>query len=638
MRRWFSSLPIHRKLVAMALVVTAAALVLATTGLILLDLWRYRETALGDTAALAEVIAENTAAAVTFKDSAAAAGSLSTVRVRSTVQRACLYLPDGGLFAGFERSSVFVCPPTRPTGVPWQVIAGSAPIRRNDRVIGLVYVERDLTEINSRIAVTGLTGIGMLLIAGGFAFVLAHRVNRSVSAPITQLANAARAIQPDADKLVLPDVHAGQDEVGDLVRSFTEMLRRVHEANARLVESNDRLRRQEAEREGLLVREREVSRLKDEFLAAVSHELRTPLNAILGWVQILTTTTVDEKTAANALARIARNAKVQARVIDDLIDVSRIVTGKVHLTFESIDLRDVVKGCVDDIRPTAQAKGIELTVDAPSQPCVVRGDRIRLQQVVWNLLSNAIAFTPPAGAVSLSLTIVGDLLELNVRDTGVGISEAFLPHVFDRFRQADGSITREHGGLGLGLAIVKELTELHGGTVSVSSAGADLGASFLVRLPRLVVSLLPSIGDGRKGQGDPVPRLTGVRVLAVDDNADSLEVLSALLVSSGAQVRVAASGAEALRQWSLDPADVLICDLAMPHVDGFDVLRGVRQLDEERGGLTAAIALTAHASADYQTRARDAGFDGHLSKPYDVAELVRSILSALERCKKSPCV
>jgi signal transduction histidine kinase len=281
---------------------------------------------------------------------------------------------------------------------------------------------------------------------------------------------------------VLPDVPAWQDEVGDLVRSFTEMLRRVHEANARLVESNDKLRRQEAEREGLLVREREVSRLKDEFLAAVSHELRTPLNAILGWVQILTTTTVDEKTAEDALARIARNAKVQARVIDDLIDVSRIVTGKVHLTFDSIDLRDVVKGGVDDIRPTAQAKGIELTIDVPSQPCVVRGDRIRLQQVVWNLLSNAITFTPPAGAVSVSLTIAGDMLELNVRDTGVGISEAFLPHVFDRFRQADGSITRRYGGTGLGLTICKRLAEMMGGSIWVKSE-VGKGSIFTFTLP-----------------------------------------------------------------------------------------------------------------------------------------------------------
>lgn len=637
MKRWFSRLPIHRKLVAMALAVTAAALVVATAGLIVLDLWQYRASAVADTATLAEVIAGNTAAAVIFNDSGAARASLSTVRVRPTIQRACLYLPDGSLFAGFERSAIFVCPPARPTDVPWEVIAGSAPVRRDDRVIGLVYVERDFAEINSRIAVAGLSGFGMLVIAGAFAFALAHRLNRSVSAPIIQLATASRAIQPDAEKPTLPDVHAGEDEVGDLVRAFLEMLRRVHEANARLVESNDQLRRQEGEREGLLAREREVSRLKDEFLAAVSHELRTPLNAILGWVQILTTTKVDEGTSANALARIARNAKVQARVIDDLIDVSRIVTGKVHLTFDSIDLRDVVTGGVEDIRPTAQAKGVTLTADLPSEPCVTRGDRARLQQVVWNLLSNAITFTPPAGTVSLSLASVDGMLELNVVDTGVGISESFLPHVFDRFRQADGSITREHGGLGLGLAIVKELTELHGGTVTVSSAGADLGASFVVRLPRLAASLLPPT-EGGGYRGDPVQLLTGVRVLAVDDNADALDLLSTLLVSNGADVRVAAGGAKALREWGREPADVLICDLAMPHVDGFDVLRGIRQLDVANGRVSAAIALTAHASTDYQVRAHDAGFDGHLAKPYEVTELVRSILVALDRCKRSPCV
>jgi hypothetical protein len=478
----------------------------------------------------------------------------------------------------------------------------------------------------------------MLLLAGTVALVLAHRLHRSVSTPITQLAAAARAIQPDAERLTLPDVRAAEDEIGDLVRAFMEMLRRVHEANARLVESNDRLLRQENEREGLLAREREVSRLKDEFLAAVSHELRTPLNAILGWVQILSSTKVDRATTANALERIARNARVQARVIDDLIDVSRIVTGKVNLTFEPVDLRDVVNGGVDDIRTAAETKGVRLSVDVPSEPCVVSGDRVRLQQVVWNLLTNAITFTPPAGSVSLSLAIAGDMLELSVRDTGVGISASFLPHVFDRFRQADGSITREHGGLGLGLAIVKELTELHGGAVSVSSAGPDLGATFLVRFFRLAPARLSSTPAVASSQRDQVPQLRGIRVLAVDDNADALEVLSAVLVSYGAHVRVAAGGAEALREWAREAADVLICDLAMPHVDGFAVLRGIRQLDLTNGTVTAAIALTAHASVEYQTRTRDAGFDDHLSKPYDVAELVRSILAALERCKGSPCV
>src|SRR5688572_4387383 len=241
MKRWFARLPIHRKLVAMALVVTAAALVLAMVGLAVLDLLRYRTDALDDTSALAEVIAENTAAAVIFDDPGAARTNLATVRVRPTVQRACLYLSNGDLFAGFERSPAFTCPADKPAAVSWRVIVGSAPIQRNDRVIGLVYVEGDLTEINSRIAVTALTGLGMLLLAGTVAFVLAHRLQRSVSAPISQLAAAARAIRPDADSFTLPDVRAAEDEVGDLVRAFMEMLRRVHEANARLVESNDTL-------------------------------------------------------------------------------------------------------------------------------------------------------------------------------------------------------------------------------------------------------------------------------------------------------------------------------------------------------------------------------------------------------------
>ncbi|MGH9372165.1 MAG: ATP-binding protein, partial [Vicinamibacterales bacterium] len=466
MTRWFARLPIHRKLVAMALVVTTAALVVATIGLAALDVWRYRETALDDIEALAEVIAENTAAAVTFKDTDAALNSLATVRVRPTVQRSCLYLPDGTLFAGFARSPEFACPSAQPTDVPWRVVAGTAAVNSNTRLIGTVYVERDLAEIGARIAVAGLTGLGMLLLAATVAFALAQRLHRSVSRPITQLASAARAIGPASGPDALLDVQAGDDEIGDLVRAFAEMLRRVRDANARLLESNETLRRQETEREQLLVREREASRLKDEFLAAVSHELRTPLNAIAGWVQILTTTTANEQTVAKAIASIARNAKAQTRVIEDLVDVSRIVTGKLNLRCDPVDLRDVATSAVDVIRPAADAKHIRLDVEVPSEACFVNGDRDRLQQIVWNLLSNAIKFTPTGGAVSLALkTGADDDFTVEVTDTGVGIPASFLPHVFDRFRQADGSMTREHGGLGLGLAIVKELAELHGGVV-----------------------------------------------------------------------------------------------------------------------------------------------------------------------------
>jgi signal transduction histidine kinase/CheY-like chemotaxis protein len=631
MTRWFSRLPIHQKLVALAVVVTAAALVLSTTSLVVLDLLRYRETSVDDTAALARVIAENTAAAVMFESPEEAATSLSTVRVRSTVRRACLYLPDGSLFASFERGPEFACPTVQPSDVPWRVVAASADINRNDRAIGRIYMERDLPEIGTRIAVASLTGLGMLILAGTVALFLAHRLHSSISTPIAQLASLARTLQPDSKAVALPPIAAGEDELGDLVRAFTEMVRRVGDANARLVESNAMLLRQQEERELLLAREREANRLKDEFLASVSHELRTPLNAIVGWVHVLSTTPANEQVTARAVASIARNAKAQTRVIEDLVDVSRIVAGKLDLHFDPVDLRNVVDDAIEATRPSAQAKGIRLTVSAPAVDCRVNGDRDRLQQIVWNLVSNAIKFTPADGAVSVSLTLEDGMCELSVTDTGAGIAASFLPHVFDRFRQADGSITRQHGGLGLGLAIVKELTELHGGVVVASSAGPGQGATFAVRLRQLSPIDSTDLSPLQPGRRPQPAALAGISILAVDDNADALEVLSASLIIRGADVRTAWGGEEALREWRRQPADVLICDLAMPRVDGFEVMRGIRQMDAEAGRDTAAIALTAHAAPGYQVRTREAGFDRHISKPFDVDELVQAVLGALDR-------
>jgi len=628
--RWFSRLPIHQKLVALALTVTAAALLLSTISLVGLDLWRYRTSSVDDTSALARVIAENTAAAVTFEDRDAARTSLSTVRVRSTVRRACLYLPDGSLFASFERAPEFACPEARPGDVPWRVVGASAEVNLGGATIGSVYVERELAEISTRIMVASLTGLAMLLLAGTVALVLANRLHSSVSTPIAQLASLARTLQPDSNPADLPRITAGEDEIGDLVRAFTEMVRRVRDANARLVDSNQILLRQQAERELLLSREREANRLKDEFLASVSHELRTPLNAIVGWVHVLSTTPVNEQIMSRAVASIGRNAKAQTRVIEDLVDVSRIVAGKLNIQFEPLDLRRVVTDAVEATRPAAEAKEITLTVIAPEIECLVNGDRDRLQQVVWNLLSNAIKFTPAGGAVTLLLTAENGACELSVTDTGVGIEPSFLAHAFDRFRQGDGSITREHSGLGLGLAIVKELTELHGGVVAASSPGLGLGATFTVRL-RQLAPLFPADVSPLQLRHEPQDAsLAGISVLAVDDNADALEVLAASLSIRGAEVRTAWGGEEALREWARCPASVLICDLAMPRVDGFEVMRGIRSLDLAAGRPTAAIALTAHASPGYEARTRDAGFSRHISKPFDVEELVQAVREAVE--------
>ncbi len=635
MKRWFDSLPVHRKLVVMALLVTGTALFAATFGLTLFDIWRYRDAAAKDITSLAQVIAENTEAAVVFKDAEAASQTLATARVRPFVTRACIYFPDGSLFEGYNRPGTAPCDRTMSPRRDWRVVSDTAPVLRNGRQVGIAYAERDLSDLGTRIAATAIAGLTILLLAALLAYPVAQRVHRTVSAPIAQLATAARSIGTDGS-FVAPGIHAGSDEVGELVRAFTGMVNRVREANESLQKSNEALtqeveerRRVEREREALLVSEREANRVKDEFLAAVSHELRTPLNAILGWVQILAHTAPTAETQSRAIASIARNAHVQTRVIEDLIDVSRIATGKLTLRREAIDLRATVEAAVEVLRSGARAKQIDLSVRVPGTVCAVNGDSDRLQQVVWNLVSNAVKFTPESGSVRVTLQSVDSAYEIRVTDTGIGIPQHFLGHVFDRFRQADGSMTREHGGLGLGLAIVKELTELHGGSVGVLSAGYGQGSTFLVRIPALAAGHPPLAF--RPCEPVVSTELSGVCVLAVDDNADALEIAQMALRAAGADVRVVCSGGDAIREWDRVPADVLICDLAMPDMTGFDVLRQIRSRNGASGRPTRAIALSAHASQEHMAQCREAGFDQHLSKPCNTDDLVRAVAVAVDR-------
>jgi signal transduction histidine kinase/CheY-like chemotaxis protein len=618
-RGWYDRLPIHRKLVAVAVAVTTAALALAVAGLVAVDLWRYRSTAEADTIILAGVLAENTSAAVQFDRPDEAREILATAGMRASIRRACLYLVSGALFASFEpQRPAYTCPASQLASSPWSTVVGRSQIVRNSRILGDVYVERELTDLWPSVAIAIASGGVMLVIAGLAAVPIANRLHRRISEPITQLSAAARRIGGDTPQDPLPPIDTGLSEIEELVRAFSDMLRRVAEANAAL-------RQRESEREELLRRERDASRLKDEFLAAVSHELRTPLNAIVGWVQILATTTPDEQTMAKAIASIARNARTQTRVIEDLVDVSRIVAGKLNLRADAVDLRDAVDGGVDSVRAAAQAKNLRLTADVPGHPCIVNGDRDRLQQVVGNLLSNAVKFTGAGGTVSLTLGGIDGCYEIAVTDTGIGISADFLPFVFDRFRQADGSLTREHGGLGLGLAIVKELTSLHGGTVDVESAGRNLGATFRVRIPALIEGPSPV---GREATDVLGPVLTGVRVLAVDDNADTLELLEIGLAAVGAQVRTAGSAAAAVELFDREIPDVLLCDLAMPDVDGFALLQRLRQRGGNAGRMVPAIALSAHATADDRERSRSAGFREHVAKPLRIETAIEAIRRA----------
>ena len=412
-------------------------------------------------------------------------------------------------------------------------------------------------------------------------------------------------------------------------------------------DASDR-KRAEAEREQLLASERaaraeaeRASRMKDEFLATLSHELRTPLNAILGWSQILAEGGADAKDLEEGLRTIERNARAQTQIIEDLLDMSRIISGKVRLDVRQVDLASVVQSAVETVKPAAEAKGVRLRAVLDPLAAPISGDPNRLQQVFWNLLSNAIKFTPRDGHVHVVLERVNSHIEVSVTDTGEGIAPEFLPHVFDRFRQADASTTRRHGGLGLGLAIARQLAELHGGSIRVKSMGSGKGSTFIVSLPLAPVHGRPEPDPERnhpKGiWGLPSPqarvRLAGLRVLVVDDEPDARNLVKRLLEDCEAKVAVAGSAPEAIEQLSADPPDVLVSDIGMPGEDGYALIQRVRSLPG-RGGATPAVALTAYARAEDRVKAILAGYQHHITKPVEPAELIAVIASLAGRTGK----
>ena len=424
-----------------------------------------------------------------------------------------------------------------------------------------------------------------------------------------------------------------------------ELETRVTERTAELQKSNERLQaeiaerlRAEAEREALLAREQvlraeaeELSRLKDEFLATMSHELRTPLNAIFGWITLLRTRRLDEATQERALETIERNARAQKRLIEDLLDVSRIVTGKVALELVSVDPRRVVEAALETMHPAAQTKGLKIVPLLDIGAGTVRGDFARLQQIVCNLLSNAIKFTDSGGHVEVCLARRNGEVEISVADSGQGISPEFLPLVFDRFRQEDGSISRRHGGLGLGLAIVRHLVELHAGSVEAQSLGEGKGAKFIVRLPVREGSLIPRMNEAPNSGTVSPAMLMGVRLLVVDDDPGARELISGMLEGFGAQVSTADSGQAALSLLFAQRPDVLIADLGMPGMDGYTLIEQVRGLEPDFGGLTPAVAVTAYASPQDRLRALQAGYQNHVAKPVEAEELAIVIASLAGR-------
>jgi signal transduction histidine kinase/ActR/RegA family two-component response regulator len=490
-------------------------------------------------------------------------------------------------------------------------------------VLGIPTTVLDAAAFRSLAVYGGGILLSILLAVFGGAWVA-----RTIARPMAALRAAAGAL--------------ARHEIPRPPRTSIHEIRAVGEA---LETAGGELAAARAANEGLLRKERRAreaaeaaDRAKDEFLAVVSHELRTPLNAVYGWARMLQSRQIqDEATIARAMDAIVRNSDMQVQIIDDLLDLSRITSGKMRLNVVRVELEGVVQGALDAVRPAAVAKGIALNVAIDDGSSSITADPARLQQVLWNLLMNAVKFTPRGGRVSLEATRRQSAVHLVVRDTGQGIGADMLPHVFERFRQADSSSTRAHGGLGLGLALVKHLAELHGGTVVAESDGPGKGAAFTVTLPVVPVAARPDTALGRPAAVAAVPgdvvRLDGTRVLVVDDDAEGVAIVEAILVRAGADVRTcstAMQGFESVRTWR---PHVLVSDVGMPDEDGYSLIRRVRALPPGEGGLTVAIALTGFGRAQDRQQALAAGFHMHVPKPVDPHELTTIVAGLLERLR-----
>jgi signal transduction histidine kinase/ActR/RegA family two-component response regulator len=601
-------LSIRQKLTALLMMTSAAVLGLAATAFVTWDFYRFRADMQIDLQTQAQVVLDNAAAAVTFNDQEAAVETLGMLEVHPHTQLACLYLADGRLFAYRSfRQPAEVCPASTSVGMqltPTRMFVTEQLTRGRDQgTMLLIGIDLDAQAARLKaqgIAMGVIVTLGMLL-----SFLLSSLLQRIIATPISNLARTAREIGDKGD-YSLRAKPAAEDEIGVLVQSFNSML--------------DEIESSQRERAELLDREQQANRLKDEFLATLSHELRTPLNAIVGWVHLLRRGQLPPEEMKHALERIDRNAHAQARLVQDLLDVSRITSGKLLLDIRETDLCTVASNALDACRPAAEARQVTLELVGHG-PFHTMGDPDRLQQVLWNLIMNAVRFTPSGGAVTVTLSRHNETDTIEVRDTGAGIEPQFLPFMFEPFRQADAASTRAHGGLGLGLTIVRRLTEMHGGSVGVTSEGVGKGATLTVTLP---VRRSSQVTNAAALQRPRAGSLANATVLIVEDDPDTLELLTSTLRIAGASPIPAGSVAEALRQLNGQPLDALISDIAMPGQDGYTLMT----LLKDRLGAEmpdATVALTAYASRADRERALAAGFREHLAKPVNPDVLLQTL-------------
>jgi signal transduction histidine kinase/ActR/RegA family two-component response regulator len=621
---FFRDLPIRRALTWVNVATTAAVLLLASAAFVSYDIFIASDRLVRRQATQAEIIGYNAASAVMFEDRQAAAKTLTALRAEPQVLAAGIFTPDGAPFAIYRNNRHSLGPDFQgivANGDGYRFVGDHLLVFRNIVVDGEVIGSVRLLSDRAEITATAVRHLGIaaviFIFAIGASLPLLARLQRRISGPIMELVAKARIVSEQKDYSVRA-APAGNDELGLLVRTFNAMLAQIQERDQELEHARD-----EAEA---------ANRAKDQFLAVVSHELRTPLSPVLLWTRMLRSGELDKERSARGLDVIERNVKSQAQLIEDLLDVSRIISGKLRLDVHPIEMGPVVEAAVESIRPTADLKGVRLHVIIDPRAVVLAGDPERLKQILWNLLSNAVKFTPKGGRVQIMAHRVNSHVEIAVSDTGKGIPPEFLPHVFDAFRQADSSSTRAHGGLGLGLSIVRHLTELHGGRVRAESPGDGQGATFTVELPVNLLHTPASVDRVHPTAAAPIASgpatsLDGLRVLAVDDDVDTLETLRTLLEQHGAEVRTAASVASALEVLDQWVPSLLISDIGMPDEDGYALIRKLRARPPERGGSIPALALTAYARVDDRLKVLSAGFQMHVPKPIEPAELIAVVHS-----------
>jgi signal transduction histidine kinase len=567
------------------------------------------------------IVAMNSSAPLSFRDSEMAHEALSALRVVADIDGARLVDNQGRVFADFApaghpRPAGKVYPPGR-----WRDGDGYAlvvPVEDRAGVHGRLQVHYNGDRLAVQAIALALQSAILSLGAIFLAWLLARQLRPVLTAPVIELQRATRKVRDTADYSVRAR-RISRDELGDLTDTFNEMLARIQQQDIDLKAS-----RAEAE---------SASRMKDEFLATLSHELRTPMTPIMGWAQILRRIAAGSPQVLQAAEVIERNALAQTRIIDDLLDMSRIVSGKIGMDIVPFEIAPTVGAAVEAVRGVADARGIQIETQVDPGAPTLMGDPHRVQQVLWNLLSNAIKFSGDHARIHVSVQRCGDRVEIAVVDSGEGISAEFLPHVFERFRQADSSVTRHHGGLGLGLAIVQQIVELHGGTVRVASEGAGKGATFTVSLPIARGDTRGGSAPVRRSAAPPEARasalpLDGCRVLVVDDENDARDWIVRVLADAGAEVHSAESASAALEHLARFQPDALLSDIGMPGTDGYALIRQVRALPEDAGGKVPAVALTAFARADDRQRALVAGYQMHIGKPVDEEELIAALVSA----------